>query len=1132
MATSSRQTALFGINDWKRFYSTYNDADLSSYDYESIRKAFIDYLIAYYPETFSDFIESSEFIALLDVMAFMGQALAFRGDLNARENFIDTAERRDSVVKLANLVGYTTKRNIAAAGLLKVSAISTTEQLSDVNGNNLNNTTVFFNDPANALWSDQFNTIINAALVNSQRVGRPGNSATLLGIKTDEYSISIPAGELPVSPFNATINDVDVNFELVSVSSVNKTSLVELPPLPNGQFNMVYRSDNAGYGSPNTGFFVYFKQGNLTNYDFSITDRIENNLVPIDVEGVNNTDTWLYEVDNIGAIIEVWTQVDNVYYNNTVQNPTAKKIFSVNSGFNDSVSYVFGDGVFGDIPVGFYRAYVRPSNAQTYTITPSEMQGIAVKIDYVSRLNRLETLTLTLSLQTTISTAQARESLSQIKLRAPARYYTQNRMVNGEDYSNFPFTLYSSIIKSAALNRSSIGVSRNLELLDPTGKYSITNVFGSDGAIFVETGNNYTTFSTLSTGLASEFLSLTLPSYLNDVSTIDYYLANCARFTGAYSGTDSVDGKVYWQRATVDSNSSTGYFYVLSSGGMKIPVAVGDYTTFNLRHVGRGANLKFVPPSTATQYFDADNQIVTGVASPSDKTEIYVNVAEIVGDGYNFGVGLLSNGRGPITLAGYVPSGAALDPTITAGEFGVAIIPAYDTALGLSLTQDILRNQITPHYNFNLYYNNSLSNQVERWSCTSSAPPTPDDLLMAQFTFNVADNTYTVAVKTQNYQFGSAGEVRFHFDSSSKIFDDLTGQTISDYITIISTKNTTTNVVGQPTLSDGYSDDYTVSISSINSDSSTTNPDFFNSLVSPNSTVFFKVITDTNNLTRNQLLAPGAVKTAYSTINQIKLNMYEYSSGTVFYAKSGLGTTDTSPRFYMSTTVVGTSPVVIDLVDVTASYVAKTGTGGLKFQYRRNSDNSVRIDPATTNIIDLYLVTQGYYTSYRNWLNDTTNSVAKPKMPTMQELEASYSQLNDYKMLSDSVVLNSVDFKPLFGSRAESALQGKIKVIKAYNTTASDSIIRANVVSAMNDYFTIDKWDFGDTFYASELISYLHVQLAGLVSSVVIVPNDPTKSFGDLYEIRSKPYEIFVNGANTNDVVVVSALTNSVLNRS
>ena len=68
-------------------------------------------------------------------------------------------------------------------------------------------------------------------------------------------------------------------------------------------------------------------------------------------------------------------------------------------------------------------------------------------------------------------------------------------MVNGEDYNNFPYTLYSTIIKSKAVNRSSIGTSRYLDLVDITGKYSSTNVFASDGLIYENTAVPSFTFT-------------------------------------------------------------------------------------------------------------------------------------------------------------------------------------------------------------------------------------------------------------------------------------------------------------------------------------------------------------------------------------------------------------------------------------------------------------------------------------------------------------------------------------------------------------------------------------------------------------------------------------------------------------
>ena len=130
-------------------------------------------------------------------------------------------------------------------------------------------------------------------------------------------------------------------------------------------------------------------------------------------------------------------------------------------------------------------------------------------------------------------------------------------------------------------------------------------------------------------------------------------------------------------------------------------------------------------------------------------------------------------------------------------------------------------------------------------------------------------------------------------------------------------------------------------------------------------------------------------------------------------------------------------------------------------------------------------------------------------------------------MLSDNIVMNSVIFKPLFGPKAEKSLQAIIKVIPAAGTVASSSEIKSSVLAAMNDYFSIDKWNFGDTFYFSELSAYLHRTLGTIISSVVLVPLDTQKYFGDLYEIRAEPNEIFANAATVDNIVVIDALTST-----
>jgi len=373
MATSGRQTALFGSNDWQKIYQTFREADFRSYDYETLRKSFIDYLRLYYPETYNDYVESSEFIALLDIIAFMGQGLAFRNDLNARENFIDTAERRDSVVKLAELVSYTPKRNNAAQGFLKISSIRTSENVKDINGLNLSNIPVLWNDPANPNWLEQFNTVMNAALVSSQKIGKPGHVADILGVTTSEYSIRIPADNLPIVPFTSTVDNQNMTFELVSATSVGEDFVYEVPPSPSGKFNILYRNDKLGFGSPETGFFFYFKQGVLQNFDFRLQQQIANQTVDIDIEGVNNTDTWLYQLEN-GNGRTPWKQVENVYADAYLQTETSdKKIFGVTSRFNDQVTYTFGDGVFSEIPVGIQSNQVKCRASQLLLVILAEL---------------------------------------------------------------------------------------------------------------------------------------------------------------------------------------------------------------------------------------------------------------------------------------------------------------------------------------------------------------------------------------------------------------------------------------------------------------------------------------------------------------------------------------------------------------------------------------------------------------------------------------------------------------------------------------------------------------------------------------------------------------------------------------
>ena len=1144
MATTTRQTAIFGVEDWKQIYQTYREADFQSYDFETLRKSFVDYLRLYYPETFNDYIESSEFIALLDVMAFMGQALAFRTDLNTRENYLDTAERRDSVVRLANLVSYTAKRNTAAEGMLKVFDVTTTENVVDYNGVNLSNVTVNWADPTNPDWQEQFTAIVNAALVDTQRVGRPGNRQTILGVRTDEYAVNLVPGFLPVIPYTATIDGVNMPFEAVTATSIGRDYVYEPSPVPSTAFNVLFRSDQLGFSSANTGYFFLFKQGILTNTDFNLAERISNRTVNINVDGVNNTDRWVFQLDNLGNINREWTYVESVYAAAAEQTVAQRPIYSTTSRSNDQITLVFGDGVFSEIPTGIFRCYTRASNGLQYIINPADMQNVAIPISYTDRNGNLQTITFTCGITQPVTNSQARESIDAIKQRAPARYYTQNRMVNGEDYNLFPYTEYNSIVKSKALNRSSIGTSRYLDLVDNTGKYSSTNTFSSDGAVWEQNILPTELFTYINRNDIADFVTNTAQPQLDQATMKQFYYANFPRVT-INTGTTALST---WNQSTTLANETTGYFrnaIVSATWPNGTPIPVGTSTTSNFKYVQVGSLIQFVAPTIngVTYYFDRNNKLQPGTPSkPDERTEIWASAQAIIGDGYNGGVGNLLSGSGPITINNFVPTGAVVQE----------IIPLFVTDLPTILEQQIAE-QMLLFRNFGLGYDSlgTITGTIGNWYLITStnldtsaawSQTTPgaagntsginsDASWLAQFV--VQNQNYTVTFRGLAYYFGSVLQTRFFFYDDQLVYDSRTGTVIKDFINVLAmnTKPNSTlplegdvymNIIGQPVESDGYVDDFQVLVSyrDADNDGVPDDPDFFDTIVGTTSTsgpfVFFQQTVDFDNLQRYLLVEQDVVNYDYATIDDLELVKSEWSPGQVFY-------TYNDDAFYLlSVSITGARTLVEQ-----TGWIAQSGRQQLYFQYRHNSPLTNRIDPGTTNIIDLYVVTLSYYTAYQNWIRDTTGTVIQPDTPTIDELSTAYQGLQDYKMISDNIVLNSVNFKPLFGAKAAQQLKATIKVIKAQNSTASTSEIKSSVVTEMNSYFSIDKWNFGDTFYFSELAAYLHRQLGTIISSVVLVPLDTQKSFGDLYEIRSQPNEIFVNAADITNIDVIDALTST-----
>ena len=180
----------------------------------------------------------------------------------------------------------------------------------------------------------------------------------------------------------------------------------------------------------------------------------------------------------------------------------------------------------------------------------------------------------------------------------------------------------------------------------------------------------------------------------------------------------------------------------------------------------------------------------------------------------------------------------------------------------------------------------------------------------------------------------------------------------------------------------------------------------------------------------------------------------------------------------------------------------------------------------------MYILVSSYTSAYISWLRDLTGTVSEPLPPTSSGLEIDYAGLNNFKTVSDTIIYNPAQFKPLFGAKADPSLQARFQVVKNPSVGITDNEIKTQVIAAINNYFDPNNWDFGDTFYFSELAAYLHSTLAPNISSVVIVPGNNDLVFGNYFQINAEPWEIITSAATVNDIDIVTAVTAAQLGMS
>tara|TARA_B000000557_G_scaffold73172_2_gene58080 strand:+ start:5277 stop:9740 length:4464 start_codon:yes stop_codon:yes gene_type:complete len=1360
MALSNRQNNLFAAEDWDVAYQAYSQVNFQAYDFETIRTAMIEYIRTNFPENFNDYIESSEFIAIIELLAYLAQSIAFRMDVNTRENFLETAERRDSVFKLARQLGYNPKRNIAASGLLKIVSISTTEPLTDSASTQIGNRTITWNDANNPDAYEQFITIMNSAFGNVNRFSKPVKTGSINKIITDLYEINTAINQPFVYKFKKNINGISRDFEVVNADFEDNSHFYEKHPDPTNNFGIVHRNDGLGLSSTNNGFFLMFKQGTLNSAEFNFEDPVENRRQLIGAENINETDVYFQQVSDQNVVLTKWQKIPNTVGQTLQFNTLAKNtplLYAIQNVGVEGIELQFADGNFANVPVGNYRAFYRVSANERYSIQPDDVGDVVTTVPYVNQRGESYVLTITSRLQVAINNALPEETLAGIKERAPQSFYAQDRMVSAQDYQVLPLAKSTNIEKLKVTNRTHAGHSRYIDITDPTSTFQTTTSIAEDGALYKENISGSGSFIIDNNNTAVEQIEKVLPLYLKNLELQDFVYSD---FRDQWKATQPnkflLDQYgIKWNTLPKTDRNDTGYLTeTFTNVGTVSDVNIANP---NLALIQPGHLIKFVDPNDITKYqwvkivsirdngrrvsssTTADgpfrlsenvkdgflgNEIITTLRTRFYEVEqarlkTAIERKQTFGLGYDatadlfyiinnnnldskstFSVGNAKDTSGNqrdrswiikftyesidtlsyrynVELRGTryifesfedvrfynINENRIVDSFTGRAKYDTLELPTmntkgtsietfewrdtsttpdfigdkwYSTSDGVTFSDIPLKTrsikydqvEIDVNTNFGLFrnadssanvfvnnYNITLGTNFDTSDSTSNINVTianntgvihslPDsiniDFTSSTFGHNILDANGNISYKHNNTVYtagnianmggghiyvananvsGQTGTlVVTNFDTNRHYALDSSGLSSKDVINInyIRSKDKldkpiTWAAVKNFTYSDGHTDARKVQVTPFNStnDDSPDNPIQFSDFVGPQDIVLFEDFNSFDGYTYTKPVKAGILdlrrepgvnfSTDYTRIagdstgnaegltgTYYNVADYEYflvKSESIIGASNGFDNTagklhnkkvyavDTGKVYLMSYSSTNLQVVNHYESSTHRAKVGKSFTQNTKedkvdnvlFKWTHIANNDQRIDPSISNVHEMFVLTSTYYEQVKAYLN--VPGTPFPEEPSTLELETEFQNLETFKSASDQLLFKSGRFKMLFGDDAPAELQARFKVVRLPGTSLSDNEIKTNIIKAVNKYFNIDNWEFGDTFYFTELSSYIHQEVGNTIGSIVIVPKKASGVFGDLFQVKCDSDELFLSTATVNDIDIVDKIT-------
>jgi hypothetical protein len=444
-------------------------------DFTSFRDNLIEYAKTYFPNTYTDFNESSPGMMFIEMAAYVGDVLSYYTDSALKESLIQFAGNPSNLFALANMLGYKAKTTAPAITTLSVYQLCKADTNGDIDTRYLltinaglsvvstSNPDIVFRTTDLLDFNDSTNREITVYSV-SQITNKPDYylvKKKIQAISAQEKSISVAFGA--ATAFNSTKLDDTNIIKIDSVTDSNGNRWYEVPYL--AQQTVFIEYPNNAANDPNFAQYrnetPYILKTINTSYRFvtrvnpDLTTSLlfgggdssyTNNLITPNVKnvglGLNNS------IDTLNQSYDPLNFLSTSTYGQAPSNTTL------------TINYLIGGGVESNVPVGDLKTI----NGITFND-----EGIVLAQGLDTTIYNFVKSSIAVENEIPAVGGKDRESLEQIRENTLANFASQNRAVTAADYQvrvlSMP-TKFGSVAKVYAASDNSLNSKSVLGILN------------------------------------------------------------------------------------------------------------------------------------------------------------------------------------------------------------------------------------------------------------------------------------------------------------------------------------------------------------------------------------------------------------------------------------------------------------------------------------------------------------------------------------------------------------------------------------------------------------------------------------------------------------------------------------------